>query len=74
MCTAEEQSEKVRFDVLSVGSSLFTAPSASQGIRVASRQPTPRARDTRLKYSGLVFHLAAGVPGIMQASRDATEG
>ena len=61
-------------DVLFVGSSLFTALSATQGVRVASSCPTSSARDTCLKYSGLEFHLAAYLPGIHAHPRDAMEG
>ena len=47
--------------MLSVRSSLFTALTATQGVRVASSWPTPGARDTCLN-SGLEFHQVANVP------------
>ena len=47
------------FDVLQVGSSLFTALSATQGVLVAGRWPTPGARDRSLIHTGLEFLLAA---------------
>ena len=52
----------VCWDVLQVGSSLFTALSATQGVRFANSWPTPRARNKRLTHSGLEFLLAAYVP------------
>ena len=44
----------------SVGSSLFTAASATQGVACGS--PVDSRPPEQLKYSGLEFHLAACVP------------
>ena len=61
-----------RFAVLSVGSSLFTAPSATQ--RVACGPQADSRPPEQHKYSGLEFHLATYMPGIHTQPRDAMEG